>query len=281
MPELDARRRARLPASAFAYVDSKGRRRLPINDEAHVRNALARFNQVRFEDDAARERARRKVLLAARRYGIVPVGFISGQLRSERLQGEADARRGLAARLPTGAVTFLLSDLEGSTALLQQLGDRYGRLLAEVRRIHRTAIRRSGGHEVDARADEFFAVFARPSNALAAALAIEARLRRRAWPEGVAVRARVGLHGGRPTLSETGYVGLAVHTVARICAAGHGGQILLSGTSRAALEGGAPAGVGFRELGPYRLRGLPEPVILFQVVGPELPADFPPPRGTP
>jgi class 3 adenylate cyclase len=281
MPELDARRRARLPANAFAYVDSQGRRRLPINDEAHVRNALARFNQVRFEDDAARERARRKVLLAARRYGIVPVGFISGQLRSERLQGEADARRGLATSLPTGAVTFLLSDLEGSTALLQQLGDRYGRLLAEVRRIHRTAVRRGGGHEVDARADEFFAVFERPSAALAAALAIEARLRGRAWPEGLTVRARLGLHGGRPTLSETGYVGLAVHTVARICAAGHGGQILLSGTSRAALEGGAPAGVGFRELGPYRLRGLPEPVILFQVVGPELPADFPAPRGTP
>jgi class 3 adenylate cyclase len=280
MPELDARRRAHLPASAFAYVDSHGRRRLPIHDEAHVRNALARFNQVRFEDEAARERARRKVLLAARKYGIVPLGFISGQLRSERLQGEADARRGLAGGLPTGVVTFLLSDLEGSTALLQQLGERYGRLLAEVRRIQRSAVRRSGGHEVDARADEFFAVFARPSNALAAALAIEARLRRRAWPEGVVVRARLGLHGGRPTLTETGYVGLAVHTVARICAAGHGGQILLSGTSRAALEGMTPAGVAFRELGSFRLRGLPEPVVLFQVTAADLPADFPPPRAT-
>jgi len=280
MPELDARRRSRLPASAFAYVDSQGRRRLPIHDEAHVRNALARFNQVRFEDDAAREQARRRVLLAARRYGIVPLGFIDAQLRSERLQGEADARRGPPPALPTGAVTFLLSDLEGSTALLQQLGERYGRLLAEVRRIHRTAVRRQGGHEVDARADEFFAAFTRPASALAAALAIEARLRRRAWPQGLAVRARIGLHGGRPTLTESGYVGLAVHTVARVCAVGHGGQILVSGASRAALEGETPSGISFLELGPHRLRGLPEPVALFQVTGPDLPADFPPPRAS-
>ncbi|MGZ6296217.1 MAG: hypothetical protein ACXWOW_02060 [Candidatus Limnocylindrales bacterium] len=278
MPELDARRRARLPASAFAYIDASGRRRLPINDEAHVRNALARFNQVRFEDEAARERARRKVLAAAKKYRIVPLGFITGQLQAERRRGEADARRRVTGSLPSGSVTFLLSDIEGSTDLLQRLGERYAALLSEVRRIHRTAVRRAGGHEVDARADEFFAVFAKPAAALEAALAVEARLRGRAWPDGVAVRARIGLHGGRPTLTEAGYVGLSVHTVARICAAGHGGQILLSGGLRTALEGSQPEGVDFRPLGTYRLRGLPEPVLLCQVIAVGLPERFPPAR---
>ena len=81
MSRLAASKRARLPGSAFAYVDSRGRRRLPIHDEAHLRNALARFNQVGFEDEAARERARTRLLNAAKKYGIVPVGFITGQLR--------------------------------------------------------------------------------------------------------------------------------------------------------------------------------------------------------
>ncbi len=278
MAELDARKRARLPNSAFAYVDSRGRRRLPINDEAHVRNALARFNQTAFEDDAARERARQRLLRAAKRYGIVPLGFFAGQLRGERLQGEVDGRAGEVSGLPDGFVTFLLSDIEGSTVLLRRLGDRYASLLADVRRIIRTAVRRAGGREVDARADEFFAVFVRPAAALEAALAIERRLRERAWPERVDVRARIGLHSGRPTLTDSGYVGLAVNTAARVCSAGHGGQILLSGAAREAIEGAQPAGIAFRDLGVHRLRGLPEPEALFQVVGDGLSVDFPAPR---
>src|SRR6202171_6225093 len=83
MSQLNSKKRAQLPKSAFAYVDSKGRRRLPINDEPHVRNALARFNQVGFEDDEARERARKRLLNAAKKYGIVPVGFMTGQLQSQ------------------------------------------------------------------------------------------------------------------------------------------------------------------------------------------------------
>src|SRR6266566_1193883 len=89
MSRLDASKRARLPDSAFAYVDSRGRRRLPIHDEAHVRNALARFGRVSFEDDAARERARKRLLNAAKKYGIVPVGFITGQFQSERRHAAA------------------------------------------------------------------------------------------------------------------------------------------------------------------------------------------------
>src|SRR5437763_4315707 len=89
MPELGPKARAQLPDSAFAYIDSSGSRRLPINDEAHVRNALARFNQVRFEDEAARDRARTRLLKAAKKYGIVPLGFMTGQLRSQSRQAAA------------------------------------------------------------------------------------------------------------------------------------------------------------------------------------------------
>jgi hypothetical protein len=109
---LRSRSRRQLRDSAFAYIDANGRRRLPIHDAAHVRNALARFNQVAFDDEGARSRARTRLLRAAKKYGIVPIGFIDGQLRS---QGPAS--------LPTGAVTFLLTDIQDSTGLVHQLGD--------------------------------------------------------------------------------------------------------------------------------------------------------------
>src|SRR5258705_1713203 len=89
MSQLDAKKRAKLPNSAFAYIDSKGRKRLPINDESHVRNALARFNQVAFEDEAARERARKRLLGEAKKYGIVPIGFMTGQLQSRTSEATA------------------------------------------------------------------------------------------------------------------------------------------------------------------------------------------------
>src|SRR2546421_9778951 len=126
MPELDGKARAQLPDSAFAYIDSRGRRRLPINDEAHVRNALARFNQTTFEDEAARDRARTKLLKAAKKYGIVPVGFMTGQLQNVRIRGEVEARASEVRTLPTGIVTFLLADIEDSTGLVRHLSDRYG-----------------------------------------------------------------------------------------------------------------------------------------------------------
>jgi len=268
MTQLPARQRSQLPDRAFAYVDSLGRRRLPINDAAHVRNALARFNQVLFEDDDARERARTKLLRAARRHGIVPLGFISGQLRN---QGHGP--------LPTGLVTFLLADVEGSTALLRQLEDGYPALLSDIRRVLRSASRRLGGREVGVHGDEFFAVFRRAPDALLAALAMHRGLRDGAWPGDVAVRVRVGLHAGRPTLTEQGYVGLAVHAVARIATAAHGGQIVLSDAALRGLGVPLPPDVAVRDLGIHRLRGLSaEP--LFQVVVPDLPADFPPLRLT-
>lgn len=278
MAPLDARARARLRDSAFAYIDSNGRRRLPINDGPHVRNALARFDQTAFEDDAARERARRRLLKAAKRYGIAPLGFFDGQLRKERRQGEIKAQAADIASLPRGTVTFLLTDIERSTRLLRRLGDAYAALLRDVRAIIRTNVRRVGGHEVDARADEFFAVFQRPARALAAALAIQRALRKRDWPEGLEVRVRIGLHTGRPTLGDAGYVGIAVHTAARVCSAAHGGQILLSSAARDALEQGHADGLAFRGLGRYFLVGLPEPDALFQVEAAGLIAEFPRPR---
>src|SRR2546425_11668542 len=201
MSRLDARKRASLPKNAFAYVDSRGRRRLPINDEAHVRNALARFNQVDFENDAAREQARKRLLNAAKKYRIVPVGFITRQLQSERKYATAriQATAMEATALPTGLVTLLMSDIEGSTLLLRKLGDRYGALLNDVRGILRAAVSGSGGHEIDARADEFFAVFERAGGAVEAAVAVQRDLAARGWPDRLGGRIRIGAPRGPPT----------------------------------------------------------------------------------
>ena len=290
MTTLSQKARDSLPDSAFAYIDSGGKRRLPINDEAHVRNALSRFNQTTFEDGAARDRARTRLLKAAKKYGIVPVGFMTGQLRSqssaaerlavenEQMRGEIGARASEVRTLPTGSVTFLLADIADSTGLVASLGDGYGALLADVRRILRDAIRAAGGREVDARADEMFAVFEQARAAIDAALAIQRRMRATTWPGSLVVLVRVGLHTGRPTLTDTGYVGLAVNTAARICFAAHGGQIVVSRAVREAVAGLASFEVAFRELGMHQLHGLPEPLALLQLEVADLPMEFPPPR---
>lgn len=264
MAQLDARTRAQLPDSAFAYIDSQGKRRLPINDAPHVRNALARFNQVQFEDDAARDQARLRLLRAAQKHGIVPIGFISAQLQPQR-------------RLPKGTVTFLLSDVERSTELLTRLGDGYAKVSGAIRRILRTEMRRAGGHEVDARGDEFFAAFSDARAALDAALAIQRAMAAGPWPDGADVRVRIGIHSGRPTLTETGYVGLAVHAAARISYCAHGGQILVSSATQALLQQPID-GVQLRSLGSWRFQGLRDPQGLFQVEAGGLPAEFPPLR---
>ncbi len=275
MAKLNARSRARLPDSAFAYVDSRGRRRLPIHDEPHVRNALARFNQVVFENEAGRERARRRLLNAAKRHGIVPVGFITRQLERERRH----AATGLdPATLPSGQVTLLMTDIEGSTALLHRLDARYRDLLRDVRAILRSAVSETGGHPIDARADDFFAVFRPAASAVEAAAAIQRGLAGGSWPGGLDVRVRIGIHSGRPKLTDVGYIGVAVHTTARICSAAHGGQIVVSGRTREAIGKRPPAGLRFRRLGRHRLRGLEEAHILYQVEATGLARRFPPLR---
>lgn len=382
MARMSAKERASLPDTAFAYIDSRGRRRLPIHDESHVRAAFARFNQVSFEDEYARDRARERLLNAAKKFGILPVGFITGQLRTERkhaaagrlvielgrmgapgeleqqlrnvlgdptlavlhwseaagsyldaagkpvplpadkdkrgvtflerggrpmtalvhdpailddpdltetvlaavrfviekeaLHGEVEARSTDAATLPTGFVTFLLTDIEGSTALLSRLGDLYGDVLNEVRAMIRQAVLQGGGAEVDTRADEYFAVFDRVAASVESALAIQRTLNERTWPDEVEIRVRAGIHSGRPTLTDTGYIGLSVHTAARVCSAAHGGQIVISGETKIALDGLLPDGVGLRSLGRHRLAGLGHAQPLFQIEAEGLLAGFPP-----
>ena len=253
MPQLSGRDRSRLPDKAFAYIDSKGERRLPIHDESHVRNALSRFNQVSFEDAAARERARARVLRAARQFGIVPLGFITAQLQAS--QGVAD--------LPSGFLTFLMTDIEGSTGLLHKLGSRYGAMLTSVRRLLRTAVRRGRGHVIDERADEFFAVFRSAASAVTTAATIQDALARRTWPDDVKVRVRAGIHSGKPNRTALGYIGVPVHTVARVCSTARGGQVLLTADTLAALAAHPPARVAFERVGRRRLRGLPTATELF------------------
>ena len=272
MPELNASKRAKLPDNAFAYVDSKGQRRLPINDEGHVRNALARFNQVTFEDEEARERARKRLLNAAKKYNIVPVGFITGQLRSERELGSSQRN----VILPTGFVTLMMTDIEGSTALVNQLGSDYGKLIREVRRIIKKAVAAGDGQLVDAKADESFSVFKRPSAAIEGAIAIQLHLAERPSTRDPEVRLRIGVHSGRPTVSDSNYIGIAVHTAARICSAAHGRQIVVSGQTKDAIKDPIPAGTLFRDLGRHRLRGLPDHLTLYQIEAEGLGAEFPP-----
>ena len=171
-----------------------------------------------------------------------------------------------------------MTDIEASTALLRRLGDRYGDLLNDVRGILRAAVPRASGREIDARADEFFAVFERAAAAIEAAVAIQRALGHRAWPDDLDVRVRVGIHSGRPTLTDVGYIGLAVHTTARVCSAAHGGQIVVSGETRAAVGESAPTGIRFRSLGRHRLPGLPDAETLFQVQAKGLLSSFPSPR---
>ena len=175
-----------------------------------MRNALARFNQVAFETDAARQRARKRLLNAAKKHGILPIGFITSQLQSER-------KNAPAAPLPKGFLTLLMTDIENSTRLLHRLGRRYRDLLKNVRGIVRAAVVRAGGREIDVRADEFFAVFKDAGDAIKAALTIQRAIGERTWPGDLEVRVRAGIHSGRPALTEFGYIGLTVNTVARVC----------------------------------------------------------------
>ena len=142
--------------------------------------------------------------------------------------------------LPRGTVTFLFTDIEGSTRLLKSFGDGYAEVLEEHQRILRAAFEQSGGREIDTQGDAFFVAFSRAKDAAAAALAGQTGLAAHEWPEGAHVRVRMGLHTAEPVVGEDRYVGLGVHRAARICAAGHGGQVLLSGATRELVEDDLP-----------------------------------------
>jgi class 3 adenylate cyclase len=176
--------------------------------------------------------------------------------------------------LPSGTVTFLFSDIEGSTRLLQRLGERWADLVARHNAIMRDAFSGAGGREVDRQGDAFFAVFPRARNALAAAATIQRALEAHDWPDGVDVRVRMGVHTGEPSVGDEGYLGLDVVRAARICALARGGQVLVSETTRALVRGELD-GLSLEDVGEHRLKDIEEPERLFQLSGPGLRDDLP------
>jgi class 3 adenylate cyclase len=173
--------------------------------------------------------------------------------------------------LPAGTVTFLFADVEGSTRLVRELGDSYGSLLGEIRELLRQAVVDGGGAEVDCRADELFAVFPRAGDAVGAAVAAQRAIADYGWSEGVTPRVRIGLHTGEPTVEGDFYLGLDVNRAARICTAGHGGQVLTSQATRLLISDT----IELRDLGSYSFAGLTRPEQLYQVLAPGLQATFP------
>ena len=181
--------------------------------------------------------------------------------------------------IPTGAVTFLFTDIEGSTQLVKQLRDRYGAVLADHQRLLRAAFAAHRGYEVDTQGDSFFVAFASARDALLAAVEGQRALLSHAWPEGVEIRVRMGVHTGQAVASDGRYTGLAVHRAARIAAAGHGGQILVSQATQTLLEDEEEdLRIHFRDLGEQQLKDLDRPVRLYQAAADDLPGSFPPIR---
>ncbi|MEX0698918.1 MAG: adenylate/guanylate cyclase domain-containing protein [Acidimicrobiia bacterium] len=182
------------------------------------------------------------------------------------------------SELPTGIVTFLFTDIEGSTRLLQRLGDGYTSVLATHSRILRDEIAQAGGTVVSTEGDSFFAVFVNPRSALVAASEAQRRLNQESWPDQSEVRVRMGVHTGEGTHGGDNYAGLDVHRAARIGACGHGGQIVLSQATALIVGSSLPAGTSLRELGSYHLKDIEQTEPLYQLVIDGVPADFPPLR---
>jgi YVTN family beta-propeller protein len=176
----------------------------------------------------------------------------------------------------SGAVTFLCTDIEGSTRLLKQLRERYGDVLGAHQRLLREAFAAHGGDELDTQGDAFLVAFASARDAVLAAVAAQRALKSHEWPDGSEPRVRMGIHTGQALVSDGRYTGLAVHRAARICAAGHGGQLLVSQATQTLLEDEEEdLGVSVRDLGEQRLKDLDRPVRVYQVGAADLPADFP------
>jgi class 3 adenylate cyclase len=177
--------------------------------------------------------------------------------------------------LPSGTITILHTDVQDSTLLTLRLGDRYPEVLATHRSLFRAAFVAHEGQEVDTQGDSFFVVFARATLAAAAAVAIQRTLAAEVWPDSGAIRVRIGIHTGEPIRTAEGYTGLDVIRGARIKEAGHGGQVLLSKATAALIEETLIGDLALRDLGPHRLKGLPRPERIFQLIIPDLPSDFP------
>jgi YVTN family beta-propeller protein len=180
--------------------------------------------------------------------------------------------------LPSGTVTFLFTDIEGSTRLLRENRPNYGQILAEHGEILRAAFEKHGGREIDTQGDSFFAAFRTARDAVEAAAAAQQGLAGHSWPGGAEPKVRMGLHTGEPVVSGNRYVGLAVHRAARVCAAAHGCQVLLSSTTADLIADELPPNSSLGDLGQHRLKDFDRPERVYQLVVEGLPATFPPPR---
>ena len=203
---------------------------------------------------------------------------LSRRVRSARSMNAGSTSSSQDGPLVAGTVTFVFSDIEGSTRLLNQLRDDYGQLLDDYYAIVGSAFERNGGAEVDRAGDGLFHSFTSARRAAAAAVEAQRAMADHGWPAGVVVRARMGLHTGEPVSSRTRYFGMDVHRAARIAAAGHGGQILLSQTTRDLVGSELPADSALTDLGQHWLKDLAEPEHLYQLSAEGLPRAFPPLR---
>jgi ABC-type transport system substrate-binding protein/class 3 adenylate cyclase/DNA-binding XRE family transcriptional regulator len=272
--------RAGLSSDAISTLE-RGARRWPRKDTvALLAAALALPDEERAAFAAAARRSSAAALAAT-----PPVEATAGLDGHAPEAADLDGHMpGSAATLPHGVVTFLIGEIEDSAHLLRELGDRYAGVLDEVHALLRTVWAAHTGHELGTQGDRFFAVFAYADDALAAAAAAQQALAAHSWPEGAPVRLRMGLHSGDALVTAGRYVGQEVHRAARIAAAGHGGQVVVSDAvaDQVAKFGYAlPAGTSLRDLGKHRLQDLPHCEELYQLVLPDvpgLPAAFPPLR---
>jgi WD40 repeat protein/class 3 adenylate cyclase len=184
------------------------------------------------------------------------------------------ARAPRTAIQPSGTITFLFTDIEGSTRLLDELGDQYALALSQHHEILRTVIRKWNGHEVDTQGDAFFVTFARAIDAVQCACEAQRAFAGHPWSFGAPLRVRMGLHTGEPLIASTGYVGMDVHRAARIGDVGHGGQVLLSQTTRDLVLHDLPEGLSIRDLGEHRLKDMKYPASIYQLVIDGLPSEF-------
>jgi class 3 adenylate cyclase len=180
--------------------------------------------------------------------------------------------------LPRGTVTFLFTDIEGSTELLRALGTGYGDVRTDHGRLIEGACKANDGHVIDTQGDAYFAAFDRAADAVAAAVDVQRRLAAVEWPDGLQLRVRMGLHSAEPFLDATGYFGLGVHRAARICAAAHGGQILVSNATAGIVEDLESAEFELRDLGEFRLKDIVRPQRLFELSVQGLEREFDPPK---
>lgn len=185
------------------------------------------------------------------------------------------------AQRPTGTVTFVFTDIEGSTALLKELGERYGEVLSQHRRIVRDTFGAAGGSEIDTQGDAFFFAFPRAREAVNASVDVQLRHAAAEWPDGSTVRVRIGLHTGEPAVGDEGYLGLDVVRAARICTVARGGNILMSETTRALVGSALPQGVSVFPLGERHLKGIDEPERVYELEIEGVPVAAPPPPEAP